>query len=67
VAHARVEWATGATRDGWLRAGDASDFTAAVTAEVARRLARGEGRLGAYTPGALFGPSLATDCGGRFV
>ncbi len=66
-AHARVEWATGATRDGWLRAGDGMAFTAAVTADVARRLARGEGRSGAYTPGALFGPDLAIQAGGQFI
>ena len=66
-AHARVEWATGATREGWLRAGDGMDFTAAAAADVAGRLARGEGKPGAYTPGALFGPSLATDAGGQFI
>jgi len=27
----------------------------------------GEGRSGAYTPGALFGPELATACGGVFI
>jgi hypothetical protein len=42
-------------------------FTATVTANVAQRLARNETRPGAYTPGALFGPSLATDSGGRFI
>jgi hypothetical protein len=42
-------------------------FTAAVTARVARRLARNERRSGAYTPGALFEPSLATDVGGKFI
>lgn len=46
-AHARVEWASG----GWLRAGDAMTFTAAAAAEVAYRLARGEGQPGAYTLG----------------
>jgi len=66
-AHARVEWSTGATRDGWLRVGDGLAFTAAVTAEVAQRLLRGEGRLGAYTPGALFGPELAEAVGGTFI
>lgn len=66
-AHARVEWATGATQEGWLRLGDAMTFTSAVTANVAGRLARGEGQPGAYTPGALFGPALATDAGGQFI
>ncbi len=54
-------------RQGWLRAGDGMDFTADVTADIARRLARNEGRSGAYTPGALFGPPLATYAGGQFI
>ncbi len=65
--HARAEWADGEVREGWLRTGDAMDFTAAATAEVARRLARGDGRPGAYTPGALFGPGLAEAAGGEFL
>ena len=67
LAHARVQWASGATREGWLRAGDAMVFTVNVMVEVARRLARDEGKSGAYTPGALFGPDLAIDAGGQFV
>jgi len=66
-AHARAEWATGAVREGWLRAGDAHAFTAGVAAEVAQRLIRDEGRPGAYTPGALFGPELAEAVGGEFL
>ena len=64
--HAKVEWATGETREGWLRVGDAMTFTTAIMVEVASRLARGEGRMGAYTPGALFGPELALQMGGQF-
>jgi len=64
-AHARVQWASGATREGWLRAGEGTAFTAAVVAEVARRLARNEGRPGAFTPGALFGPDLAIHADAR--
>ena len=66
-AHARVEWSDGRVREGWLRAGEAMAFTNAVTAAVASRLARGEGRPGAYTPGALFGAELAEQAGGRFI
>lgn len=65
-ARARVEWPAGIVREGWLRADDGMDFTAAVAAEVARRLFAGEGRPGAYTPGALFGPALAEAVGGEF-
>lgn len=66
-AHARVEERDGSVREGWLRAGEAMAFTTAVTAEVASRLSRHEGRPGAYTPGALFGPELAVQAGGEFL
>lgn len=65
--HARVEWADGTVREGWLRLGDAQQFTEAATAEVARRLVAQQGRPGAYTPAALFGSSLACDVGGEFI
>lgn len=61
--HARVRWADGSTREGWLRTGDAQIFTGALAAEVAKRLVAGEGRPGAYTPAALFGPTLVEACG----
>ena len=66
-AHARLEWQSGQRRDGWLRMGDAMTFTIDVLAEVAMRLARGEGQPGAYTPGALFGADLARAAGGEFL
>jgi len=65
--HAHVRWADGTTREGWLRTGDGMDFTSAVAAEVAHRLLKGEGRPGAHTPGALFGPELAEAVGGEFM
>jgi short subunit dehydrogenase-like uncharacterized protein len=65
--HARVEWADGSVQEGWLRVGDAQAYTGAVPAEVARRLLSGEGKPGAYTPAALFGPSLALACGGEYL
>ena len=61
--HAVVTWPDGTTREGWLKAGEAMDFTAEVTAAVAARLARGEGKPGAYTPAAAFGPDLAVAAG----
>ena len=66
-AHARIEWADGVAREGWLRLGDASDATADFAAETAARLAAGLGRPGAFTPAALFGPGLAEACGGHYV
>ncbi|KDE99301.1 membrane protein [Mycolicibacterium aromaticivorans JS19b1 = JCM 16368] len=65
--HARVWWPSGSVRDGWLRTGDGHDFTAAVAAEVTQRLLRGDGRPGAFTPGALFGSELAEAAGGSFL
>jgi hypothetical protein len=66
-ARARVEWPSGGAQEAWLRAGEATTFTAAAAAEVARRLAGGEGRPGAHTPGVLFGPALALAAGGEFL
>ncbi|WP_294004959.1 hypothetical protein [Streptomyces sp.] len=65
--HAVVTWADGETREGWLRPGDAQEYTGAVPAEIARRLLAGEGRPGAYTPAALFGPALAESCGAAYL
>ncbi len=65
--HASVQWSDETNQEGWLRVGDAQAFTAVVAAEVAQRLFKGEGRSGAYTPGALFGPKLAEAVGGEFL
>ncbi|MBB4689503.1 saccharopine dehydrogenase family protein [Amycolatopsis jiangsuensis] len=65
--HAVVTWPDGTVREGWLRADDGMDYTAAVITEVAQRLARGEGRPGAYTPAAAFGADVAVSAGGTFV
>lgn len=65
--HAVVTWADGTRREGWLRADDGMAYTASVAATVAGKLARGEGRPGAYTPGALFGAGLAEQAGGQFL
>ncbi|MGA5299162.1 hypothetical protein ACPCHT_04500 [Nucisporomicrobium flavum] len=65
--HAVARWADGTTREGWLRLGEAQAWTGAVPAEIARRLLAGEDRPGAYTPAALFGPSLAESCGGEYL
>jgi short subunit dehydrogenase-like uncharacterized protein len=65
--HALITWPDGTRREGWLRADDGMDYTADVIAETATRLAKGEGRPGAYTPAAAFGPELATSVGGTFI
>lgn len=66
-AHAEIHWSDGARREGWLRMGDASDFTTAVTVGAALRLLRGEAPTGAYTPAEAFGPELAVEAGGEFL
>ncbi|QKV77232.1 hypothetical protein [Amycolatopsis sp. Hca4] len=65
--HAVVTWPDGTTREGWLRADEAMDFTAAVVAETAARLARGEGKPGAHTPASALGADLAEAAGGTFL
>ena len=65
LGHARVEWSDGTTREGWLRAGEGMDFTCAVLAEVAARLANGGARPGAFTPCELFGAELAEAAGAQ--
>ncbi|MYY04429.1 MULTISPECIES: saccharopine dehydrogenase NADP-binding domain-containing protein [unclassified Streptomyces] len=65
--HAVITWPDGTSREGWLRAGDGMDYTADVATEAAVRLVRGEGRPGAHTPAAAFGPDLATAAGGDFI
>lgn len=65
--HAVARWADGTTREGWLRIGEAQEWTGTVPAEIVRRLLAGEGRPGAFTPAALFGASLAEACGGEYV
>lgn len=64
---ARVEWPSGRVREGWLRAGEGMTFTVSAVTEVAQRLAKGEGRPGAFTPARLFGPEVALAAGAEFV
>ena len=66
-ARARVEWSDGVVRVGWLRAGDGYAFLAHAAAGVTQRMLDGKGRPGCFTPGALFGTSLALEAGGTFV
>ncbi|GAA2712178.1 hypothetical protein [Actinoplanes palleronii] len=65
--HAVIDWPDGTTREGWLRLGDAQEWTGIVPAEVCRRLLAGEGRPGAFTPAALFGAELAESCGAEYL
>ncbi|TCK64525.1 saccharopine dehydrogenase NADP-binding domain-containing protein [Curtobacterium sp. PhB136] len=65
--HARLTWTDGSVTRGWLALPEAQQATVAIAAEVVRRLADDEGRPGAWTPAALFGPELAESVGGRYV
>ncbi|MCX5384834.1 hypothetical protein [Streptomyces sp. NBC_00083] len=65
--HALITWPDGTVREGWLRAGDAMEFTSAVAAQTALQLAAGKGRPGAHTPSAALGPDLAIAAGAEFV
>ncbi|WP_280370307.1 hypothetical protein [Nocardia wallacei] len=65
--HAVITWPDGTAREGWLRAGDAMEFTSAVAAQTALQLAAGKGRPGAHTPAAALGPDLAIAAGADFV
>jgi short subunit dehydrogenase-like uncharacterized protein len=65
--HARAEWADGSVREGWLRAGDAGEFTASTAAVVAVWLAEGRGQAGAHTPVAALGVDLVTAAGGVLI
>ena len=65
--HCVMEWADGTRREGWLRLGDAQEFTTATAAEIARRLATDGVRSGAFTPATLFGPALAEAVGAEFI
>jgi len=62
-----ISWPDGTTREGWLRADDANDYTAAVVAEVAVHLARGDAPPGAYTPASAFGPEIAVSAGAKLI
>ncbi|MGW6422411.1 saccharopine dehydrogenase NADP-binding domain-containing protein [Nocardia sp. NPDC055053] len=62
-AYASAEWQDGEMRRAWLQTGEGYQFTGRVAATVARRLADGDARPGAFTPAALFGADLARSAG----
>lgn len=61
--HAVVVWPDGSRREGWLRAGDAMEFTGEVLLAVTRRVADGRANPGAHTPVAACGPDVAEEAG----
>ncbi|MCU1530292.1 MAG: Membrane protein [Frondihabitans sp.] len=65
--HSTVEWADGTTREAWLRAADAMDFTADVLLAVISALLRDDSPHGAFTPAAAFGPEIAIAAGATIL
>lgn len=65
-SYARVVWADGRTREGWLELGPSYAFTAAILADVVQALLGGASP-GAFTPGALLGARLPLAHGGRYL
>lgn len=65
--HASATWPDGTVREGWLRAGDAMDFTADALAVIVTTLLSGTAPHGAFTPAAAFGAQVAVTAGGTFV
>ena len=65
--HAVATWPDGSIREGWLRAGDAMDFTADALAVIAAELISGAAPHGAFTPAAAFGSNIAVAAGGSLL
>lgn len=65
--HAVVSWPNGRRREGWLRAGDAMDFTTDALVAVTAALGSGNAPKGSYTPAAAFGAQIAVDAGATFI
>ena len=64
---ARVEWSDGTVREAWLQADDAGDFTAAVAAAVAGRIARELAQPGAHTPVSAVGLDVIQEAGAVLI
>lgn len=65
--HAVATWPDGSIREGWLRAGDAMDFTTDAVTAIAAELISGAAPHGAFTPAAAFGPDIAAAAGGALL
>ena len=66
-AYARLEWADGTGAEAWLRTGEGYAFTGEVAASVVEELRGGAVSAGAFTPGALLGPTLAIRAGAEIL
>ena len=62
-----LRWPGGSVEERWLQTDEGYAMTSRVACEVALRLATGDRRPGAHTPGRLFGPSLAESVGAHIL
>lgn len=65
--HAVATWPDGSVREGWLRAGDAMEFTADALSVIATKLISEAAPYGAFTPAAAFGPEIAVAAGATLL
>lgn len=66
-ARAEAHWPGGSVEERWLQTDEGYAMTSRVACEVALRLATGDRRPGAHTPGRLFGPSPAESVGAHIL
>lgn len=66
-ARAEAKWSDGSLEERWLQTDDGYAMTFRVACEVALRLASGDRKPGAHTPGRLFGLSLADSVGAHVL
>ena len=67
LSYARLDWANGESRAGWLKMGDGYAFSGKVAAGVVRAQLAGAVPPGAHTPAAVLGPELAYAAGATLM
>ena len=67
LSYARLDWANGETRAGWLKMGDGYAFSGKVAAGAVRAQLAGTVPPGAHTPAAVLGPELAYQAGATLM
>jgi short subunit dehydrogenase-like uncharacterized protein len=67
LSYARLDWANGESRAGWLQMGDAYAFSGKVGAAIVRAQLAGRVPPGAHTPATALGAQLAYQAGATLV
>ncbi len=67
LSYARLDWADGRSRAGWLKMGEAYSFSGRVTAAVVRAQLANAVPPGAHTPATVLGSRLAYDAGAELT